>query len=327
MNLRFAMNDKSDLHNPTRLLLLLLINLFANSAMIHRDEFTLVLEIYRWNNIEMITNHVLLSLIGKLMDVLHDAIKHVTITIKLNSLLCMKSDSVNVLNHYEIADTICVKDKWLLQLPKDTGLPINGSCHSFTFINVQNRQIPSIIFYEQDVENICGDGSDDKELSLEEQRYGVEISSFQEKHNHRIIMPLKRGYPLENFEYISIPDRRKKRIKEDDEIPHMINDFTIINNDCSSIVPQIQRQYRSTNNNNYHGRHLSVGVVAEDGSMICFKIKYTTRLVKLMNAYAQRCGLEVTNIILTHNNQIISPHSTAITLGMADEDVILALHG
>merc|ERR1711994_120507 len=71
--------------------------------------------------------------------------------------------------------------------------------------------------------------------------------------------------------------------------------------------------------------HLNLKVKAQDGTEVYFKVKKTTKLKKLMDAYCARVGKEAGSIRFLFDGDRIAPDSTPNDLGMEDEDEIDAM--
>merc|ERR1711933_558302 len=71
--------------------------------------------------------------------------------------------------------------------------------------------------------------------------------------------------------------------------------------------------------------HLNLKVKAQDGTEVYFKVKETTKLKKLMDAYCARVGKEAGSIRFLFDGDRIAPDSTPNDLGMEDEDEIDAM--
>jgi small ubiquitin-related modifier len=72
-------------------------------------------------------------------------------------------------------------------------------------------------------------------------------------------------------------------------------------------------------------QHLNLKVKAQDGTEVYFKVKKTTKLKKLMNAYCNRVGKDIGSIRFLFDGERIEPESTPAEMGMEDEDVIDAM--
>uniref|UniRef100_H3D308 Small ubiquitin-related modifier n=1 Tax=Tetraodon nigroviridis TaxID=99883 RepID=H3D308_TETNG len=69
--------------------------------------------------------------------------------------------------------------------------------------------------------------------------------------------------------------------------------------------------------------HINLKVAGQDGSVVQFKIKRQTPLIKLMKAYCERQGLSMRQIRFRFDGQPISETDTpAGQLEMEDEDTI-----
>eukprot|EP01084_Bolivina_argentea_P232537 391917_1 len=71
--------------------------------------------------------------------------------------------------------------------------------------------------------------------------------------------------------------------------------------------------------------HLNLKVKAQDGTEVYFKVKKTTKLKKLMDAYCARVGKEAGSIRFLFDGDRIAPDSTPNELNMEDEDEIDAM--
>eukprot|EP00484_Ammonia_sp_Unknown_P022124 CAMPEP_0197039360 /NCGR_PEP_ID=MMETSP1384-20130603/16155_1 /TAXON_ID=29189 /ORGANISM="Ammonia sp." /LENGTH=105 /DNA_ID=CAMNT_0042469945 /DNA_START=232 /DNA_END=549 /DNA_ORIENTATION=+ len=76
---------------------------------------------------------------------------------------------------------------------------------------------------------------------------------------------------------------------------------------------------------NANKEHLNLKVKAQDGTEVYFKVKKTTKLKKLMDAYCARVGKEAGSIRFLFDGDRIAPDSTPNDLGMEDEDEIDAM--
>ncbi|KAM9819624.1 small ubiquitin like modifier 2a [Syngnathus typhle] len=68
--------------------------------------------------------------------------------------------------------------------------------------------------------------------------------------------------------------------------------------------------------------HINLKVAGQDGSVVQFKIKRQTSLVKLMRAYCERQGLSMNQIRFRFDGQPINETDTPSQLEMEDEDTI-----
>ena len=71
--------------------------------------------------------------------------------------------------------------------------------------------------------------------------------------------------------------------------------------------------------------HLNLKVKSQDGNEVYFKVKKTTQLKKLMDAYCSRVGKEPGSIRFLFDGERIQPTSTPENLEMEDEDEIDAM--
>jgi small ubiquitin-related modifier len=68
--------------------------------------------------------------------------------------------------------------------------------------------------------------------------------------------------------------------------------------------------------------HINLRVNDPQGNEVFFKIKKTTQLKKLMDAYTQRQGLQPGAVRFLFDGNRLEPTSTPLELDMADNDVI-----
>ncbi|KAG2388663.1 hypothetical protein C9374_000102 [Naegleria lovaniensis] len=69
-------------------------------------------------------------------------------------------------------------------------------------------------------------------------------------------------------------------------------------------------------------QHINVKVVSQDGVEVFFKIKKSTPLKKLMEAYCKRQGLSAASVRFVFDGNRINGNETADELEMDDQDVI-----
>eukprot|EP00013_Stygamoeba_regulata_P026767 CAMPEP_0177651460 /NCGR_PEP_ID=MMETSP0447-20121125/12560_1 /TAXON_ID=0 /ORGANISM="Stygamoeba regulata, Strain BSH-02190019" /LENGTH=86 /DNA_ID=CAMNT_0019154543 /DNA_START=46 /DNA_END=306 /DNA_ORIENTATION=+ len=70
---------------------------------------------------------------------------------------------------------------------------------------------------------------------------------------------------------------------------------------------------------------ISLKVSSNDGQEVFFKIKKTTPLKKLMEAFCTRQGVSMGTIRFIHEGRRLNPEDTPEGLGMENEDIIDAL--
>ncbi|KAK9728985.1 SUMO protein smt3 [Basidiobolus ranarum] len=68
--------------------------------------------------------------------------------------------------------------------------------------------------------------------------------------------------------------------------------------------------------------HINLKVVGNDHNEVFFKIKRTTALKKLMEAYCDRQGKSVSSVRFLYDGVRIQPHNTPSELEMEDGDSI-----
>merc|ERR1712034_297360 len=71
--------------------------------------------------------------------------------------------------------------------------------------------------------------------------------------------------------------------------------------------------------------HINLKVKSQDGNEVYFKVKQTTKLSKLMNAYCNRVGKELSAVRFLFDGERLQPDSTPEQLDMEDEDEIDAM--
>ncbi|OZJ04270.1 Ubiquitin-like protein pmt3/smt3 [Bifiguratus adelaidae] len=70
------------------------------------------------------------------------------------------------------------------------------------------------------------------------------------------------------------------------------------------------------------GQHINLKVVGSDHNEVFFKIKRTTQLKKLMDAYCERQGKATSSVRFLYDGQRIQPTNTPNDLEMEDGDSI-----
>ncbi|KAI8645336.1 ubiquitin-related domain-containing protein, partial [Parasitella parasitica] len=68
--------------------------------------------------------------------------------------------------------------------------------------------------------------------------------------------------------------------------------------------------------------HINLKVVGGDSNEVFFKIKRTTQLKKLMEAYCERQGKSIDSIRFLYDGSRVQAHHTPNELDMEDGDVI-----
>ncbi|KAI9598324.1 ubiquitin-related domain-containing protein [Syncephalis fuscata] len=74
--------------------------------------------------------------------------------------------------------------------------------------------------------------------------------------------------------------------------------------------------------NSDSGDHINLKVIGVDRNEVFFKIKRTTQLKKLMNAYCERQGKSTDSVRFLYDGIRIQPDDTPSKLDMEDDDVI-----
>ncbi|KAI8879065.1 ubiquitin-like protein, partial [Backusella circina FSU 941] len=68
--------------------------------------------------------------------------------------------------------------------------------------------------------------------------------------------------------------------------------------------------------------HINIKVVSNDTNEVFFKIKRSTQLRKLMDAYCERQGKSTTSVRFLYDGARVLPHNTPDELEMDDGDTI-----
>ncbi|CAG8619158.1 6463_t:CDS:2 [Acaulospora colombiana] len=68
--------------------------------------------------------------------------------------------------------------------------------------------------------------------------------------------------------------------------------------------------------------HINLKVVGNDHNEVFFKIKRTTQLKKLMDAYCERQGKSINSVRFLYDGERVQPHNTPNELEMEDGDAI-----
>jgi len=90
-------------------------------------------------------------------------------------------------------------------------------------------------------------------------------------------------------------------------------------------LDETNKTAESAGANKEDGTHLNLKVKSQDGNEVFFKVKKTTQLGKLMNAYCNRVGKDPTTVRFLFDGERIQPESTPEQLDMEDEDEIDAM--
>ncbi|XP_024127523.1 small ubiquitin-related modifier 2 isoform X1 [Oryzias melastigma] len=102
------------------------------------------------------------------------------------------------------------------------------------------------------------------------------------------------------------------------EAKNVIFIFRVIYIPLKIEVLATKREGVKTENN----EHINLKVAGQDGSVVQFKIKRHTPLIKLMKAYCERQGLSMRQIRFRFDGQPINETDTPAQLEMEDEDTI-----
>lgn len=71
--------------------------------------------------------------------------------------------------------------------------------------------------------------------------------------------------------------------------------------------------------------HLNLKVKGQDGNSVFFRIKKSTQLRKLMNAYCEKMSVDINSIVFLFDGHRLQADQTPQQLGMEDEDEIDAM--
>eukprot|EP00485_Elphidium_margaritaceum_P003638 CAMPEP_0202700810 /NCGR_PEP_ID=MMETSP1385-20130828/13972_1 /ASSEMBLY_ACC=CAM_ASM_000861 /TAXON_ID=933848 /ORGANISM="Elphidium margaritaceum" /LENGTH=109 /DNA_ID=CAMNT_0049358081 /DNA_START=149 /DNA_END=478 /DNA_ORIENTATION=- len=82
---------------------------------------------------------------------------------------------------------------------------------------------------------------------------------------------------------------------------------------------------QNENQSQQNKEHLNLKVKDQDGTEVYFKVKKTTKLKKLMDAYCARVGKEAGSIRFLFDGERIAQDATPNDLNMEDEDEIDAM--
>ncbi|KAJ2160310.1 SUMO protein smt3 [Coemansia sp. RSA 552] len=97
------------------------------------------------------------------------------------------------------------------------------------------------------------------------------------------------------------------------------------NNGGGSSINPPNEDVKDTKPDTTSAEHISIKVASSDNSEIMFKIKRSTRLAKLMQAYCTRTGKASGTVRFLVDGERIGGDSTPDTLGLEDGDTIDAM--
>ncbi|KAJ1668911.1 SUMO protein smt3 [Coemansia sp. RSA 1813] len=100
--------------------------------------------------------------------------------------------------------------------------------------------------------------------------------------------------------------------------PNNINDNANANDNVKEDVKDTKPDATST-------EHINIKVVSADNSEVMFKIKRSTKLAKLMQAYCVRAGKSADTVRFLVDGERINGESTPDSLGLEDGDAIDAM--
>ena len=118
IKLKFTVKDWSHLwfsnKNPLQLIFLLLIDVFSNNDMMHRNEFLLHFEMNGYFG-ENLFGFTVMKVIEKLLNVLYAKVNNIKIKIDLTN---KQTRGWFTLEHYfNFSKQLLVKDRWMILLP------------------------------------------------------------------------------------------------------------------------------------------------------------------------------------------------------------------
>lgn len=70
---------------------------------------------------------------------------------------------------------------------------------------------------------------------------------------------------------------------------------------------------------------LVIKVVSQNGSEMCFQIKNSTRMSKMIETYCSRMGCSPDSVRFLYDGVRVQPESTPMALGLKNNDVIDAM--
>ncbi|OLY84285.1 Ubiquitin-like protein pmt3/smt3 [Smittium mucronatum] len=97
------------------------------------------------------------------------------------------------------------------------------------------------------------------------------------------------------------------------------------NDPSTSETPKSESAAAATSETKPETEHINLKVVGADNQDIFFKIKNTTRLEKLMQAYCDRTGCALSSVRFLFDGQRLAPTNTPKELEMEDGDTIDAM--
>ncbi|XP_060846757.1 small ubiquitin-related modifier 2-like [Rhopalosiphum padi] len=75
-------------------------------------------------------------------------------------------------------------------------------------------------------------------------------------------------------------------------------------------------------NSSVYSERINLNVLGQDNTIIQFKIRKMTQLIKLMNAYCEKTGLAYNSVRFRFNGQSINEIDTAVSLNLEEGDTI-----
>jgi small ubiquitin-related modifier len=79
------------------------------------------------------------------------------------------------------------------------------------------------------------------------------------------------------------------------------------------------------NNKGTQSEHINLRVASPDGGEVFFKIKKTTALKKLMDAYCEKQAIGTDSVRFLYDGQRVTADQTPLSLDMDDNDIIDAV--
>lgn len=102
-------------------------------------------------------------------------------------------------------------------------------------------------------------------------------------------------------------------------------DTTTSNNDCTpttTSVNDVKIPADKVSSSPNDIERINLRAVTQDGDIVAFKVRTTTPLGKLINAYCVRKGIVPNSVRFLYDGKRITPDSTPEFLRMEDDDII-----
>src|SRR2546423_14224681 len=94
-----------------------------------------------------------------------------------------------------------------------------------------------------------------------------------------------------------------------------------MSNEAQQSSPAIEKE-TSTAPSGGSSEHINIKVVGSDHNEVFFKIKRTTPLQKLMNAYCERQGKNIQSLRFIYDGDRVNPQDTPLALEIEEGDTI-----